>query len=93
MRLRRASIIATLFLLASAATAYAECAWSVGEEVGEESDSRHRRGASTLVVKISSKHARPASQRASVASTRSLGRGAGRLTMKHFGASLSPESP
>ena len=30
MRLRRASIIATLFLLASAATAYAECAWCCG---------------------------------------------------------------
>jgi hypothetical protein len=27
MRLRRASVIATLSLLASAATAYAECAW------------------------------------------------------------------
>ena len=32
MRLRRASIIATLFLLASAATAYAECAWLLWEK-------------------------------------------------------------
>jgi hypothetical protein len=35
MRLRRASVIATLSLLTSAATAYAECAWELWGEYGE----------------------------------------------------------